>query len=55
MCTYLKTRSFINPRPSYVENKVPFPKALRLDEIARVFMRLDHIASRIVNANLSIV
>jgi hypothetical protein len=31
--------------------KLPLPKALRLAEIARVLVRLDHVARFLVNAN----
>jgi|SoiMethySBSTD1v2_1073268.scaffolds.fasta_scaffold3341895_2 hypothetical protein len=55
MWSYLKTRSFINPLPRYVENKAGFAKALRLDEMTLVLVRFAHVASFIVNANQRIV
>jgi hypothetical protein len=52
MWSFLTTSSFINPLPSYVENKAgDAEKGLRSTKSPPRLVRFDHIDDRIVNAN----
>jgi hypothetical protein len=46
MWSYLTTRSFINPLPGYVENKLVLPKALRLDQMTLLRVSITLLAAR---------